>query len=254
MTVTLNHRIDGAGPHVVLLHPVGLDLTFFEPLSADLARDFTVLRADMRGHGLSPGEPRPASLEDFADDIHALLQETKFAPAAIVGFSFGGMLAQTLTLKYPQDVSALMPCACPCTMTEERRRISAARGTDALRDGMESILDVTMERWFNDEFRNAGGDQPSRKRLLSNDIEAWAATWKTMSQLDTLPRLGEITAPTLCIAGETDKSSGPAHVQQIADAIPGARFAVMENAPHMLFIEQPAETARLIRDFLKEVL
>ncbi len=253
MTVKLNHKIDGSGPHVVLLHPVGLDLTFFEPLVKDLARDFTVLRADMRGHGKTAGEPRPASLEDFADDIHALLQETHFAPAAIAGFSFGGMLAQTLAIRYPQDVSALLPCACPCTMADDRRALSAARGTDALRDGMDSILDVTMERWFNDDFRHAGGDQPARKRLLSNDIAAWAATWKTMSRLDTLPLLGEITAPTLCIAGEIDKSSGPPHVKQIADAIPGARFTVMTNAPHMLFIEQPEETARLIREFLKEV-
>lgn len=254
MTVALNHAIDGQGPHVVLLHPVGLDLTFLAPVAADLARDFTVLRVDARGHGGSPTEPLATSLADYADDVHALLAQLKFGPAAIVGFSFGGMLAQTLALNHPGDVSALLPCACPSTLPDHMRAISAARGTDALQNGMASILDVTMQRWFNDDFRLAGGDAPSRKRLLSDDLTSWASAWQAMSRVDTLPRLGEIKVPTLCIAGETDKSSGPPIVKAIADAIPDARFTVMPNAPHMLFIEQPKEVARLIRDFLKEVL
>jgi len=58
MTVKLNHRFDGKGPHVLLLHAVGVDLTFLDAVAAKLARDFTVLRADLRGwldaHGVGP--------------------------------------------------------------------------------------------------------------------------------------------------------------------------------------------------------
>ncbi len=251
MTVPLNHAIDGSGPRVVLLHPVGLDLTFLAPVAKELAPAFTVLRLDARGHGKSPTEPLAQSLDDYAEDIHALLHRLDFAPAAIVGFSFGGMLAQTLALNHPEDVSALIPCACPSTLSDDKRAIAAARGIDAMRNGMASILDVTMERWFNDDFRLAGGDEPSRRRLLSNDIMAWATAWSAMSRIDTLPRLGAITAPTLCIAGELDKSSGPPIVKQIADAIPGARCTIMPGAPHMLFIEQPREVAELIGEFLR---
>ena len=68
MTVKLNHRIDGKGPHVLLLHAVGVDLTFLDAVTAVLAPDFTVLRADLRGHGESPYAPA-ARLEDFADDV-----------------------------------------------------------------------------------------------------------------------------------------------------------------------------------------
>ena len=51
MPVELNHRIDGSGPHVLLLHAVGMDLTLLDALTAIMAKDFTVLRADLRGHG-----------------------------------------------------------------------------------------------------------------------------------------------------------------------------------------------------------
>jgi pimeloyl-ACP methyl ester carboxylesterase len=52
----LHHKIEGSGPHVVLLHPVGLDLTFLEPVAAELCRSFAVLSIDLRGHGRVIGD------------------------------------------------------------------------------------------------------------------------------------------------------------------------------------------------------
>ena len=72
--------------------------------------------------------------------------------------------------------------------------------------------------------------------------------------IDTAPRLREITAPTLCLVGEFDKSTPPPIVKAIADRIPGSRFQVMPGGPHMLFIEQPEATARTVGAFLKDVL
>ncbi len=254
MPVRLHYEIDGQGPPIVMLHPVGIDRTFMKPVADYLTGDYRVVRIDARGHGLSPAEPPAETLDDYVDDIHALLMDLKLGPAAVAGFSFGGMLAQLLALKYPADVAALLPCACPSTMTPERRVISARRGTDALANGMASIMDETMTRWYTPAFQAAGKDRATREHLMARGPEVWAYTWRTMAQLDAHPRLGEIRVPTLCIAGEVDASSSPEIVKRMADAIPGARFAVVPGAPHMLFIEQPAEVAHLIRAFLDEVM
>ena len=253
MTVKLNHRIDGEGPPVLLLHAVGVDLTFLDAVTAVLVRDFTVLRADLRGHGQSPYAPA-ASLQDFADDVHALLTDLNFAPCAVAGFAFGGMVTQALALKYPQDVRALVISSCPSEQTPESAKAVAARGTDAKRDGIASLLDVTMQRWLNDDFRLRGGDTATRARLLSADVRGWADAWNATATIDTAPRLREITAPTLCLVGEFDKSTPPPIVKAIADRIPGSRFQVMPGGPHMLFIEQPEATARTVGAFLKDVL
>ena len=74
--------------------------------------------------------------------------------------------------------------------------------------------------------------------------------WQAIAAIDTLPLLPTLTMPTLCIAGELDKSSPPATVKMIADAIPGAVFKVIAGAPHMLFIEQPQAVARELFAFL----
>jgi 3-oxoadipate enol-lactonase len=250
---SLNYEVGGNGPRVVLLHPVGLDLTFLSPVASILRQEFTVLTLDQRGHGKSRMSAPMSTLEDYADELHMLLRETNFAPAAIVGFSFGGMVAMVFALKYPQAVSALAISACTATHTAESRAIARKRGDDARRNGMADVLEATLDRWFTAPFRAAGKDKAVRERLLSDDPDGWAAAWYAMGDVNTLPRLPQIDVPAICIAGERDKSSPPPVVQRIADAIPAAHFAVLAGAPHMLFIEQPEETARAIATFLRDV-
>jgi 3-oxoadipate enol-lactonase len=239
---------------VVLLHPVGLDLTSFDGIVAELRSRFRILRADMRGHGASPLPPPQQSLDDYATDVHALLTSLQFAPAAVVGFSFGGMIAQTLALSYQADVSALVIGACACTFPATTRRIMVERGELAAHEGMSALLEPTMRRWFSEQFLDSGRGEPIRDRLLSDDIDGWVAAWKAISALDTADRLASIRVPTLCLAGGSDLSAPPPVVEAIAYRIQSSRLVVIPDAPHMLFIEQPHAVACAISGFLDEVL
>lgn len=250
----LNYELGGRGPHVVLLHPVGLDLTFLAPVADILRKEFTVLTADQRGHGKSPASTPAHSLVDYADDVHALLDKLALTPAAVVGFSFGGMVAQELALKYPQDVSALVICASRASLPTAARDIARKRGDDARKRGMGDVLEATLDRWFTPAFRASGKDDAARARLLSDHVEGWAQAWHAMAAVDTLPRLFSVRAPTLCLAGELDKSSPPEVVKEMAKAIPDAHYAELKGAPHMLFLEQPEMTARVVGDFLHDAL
>jgi pimeloyl-ACP methyl ester carboxylesterase len=246
----LHHAVEGSGPRVLLLHPVGLDLTFLQPLAQLLAARHQVMLMDLRGHGRSPLLPLAPGLEAFADDVHETLAAKRFAPCAVVGFSFGGMIAQVLALRHAGDLAALVPCACPGTLTDEGRRVARQRGEDAERGGMQSVLEATLDRWFTAPFRASGGDAAARERLLGDEPRGWAQGWRAIAGIDAIPRLGSVRVPTLCVAGELDKSSPPHVVKAIADAIPGAQFKVLPGAPHMLFIEQPEAVARALLDFL----
>jgi 3-oxoadipate enol-lactonase len=254
LVAQLNYLIEGSGRGVVLLHPVGLDLTFLDPLAKELARRYAVLRVDHRGHGRSPTMLAPSGLDDYADDLHALLAKLKFAPAAVVGFSFGGMVAQALALRHAADVAALVPCACPGTLTPEARATAEERAADAERNGMVAVVEATLKRWFTPEFLMRGGAIAARKRLLADDPKGWAEAWRAIAKIDALPRLSGLRVPALALAGERDVASPPATLRAIADAIPGGRYAELAGAPHMLFIEQPKEVARVIGAFLDEAL
>lgn len=253
MAVELNHRIDGRGPRVLLLHAVGMDLTLLDALTAILSREFTVLRADLRGHGKSPYVPA-ASLADYADDVHALLAKLSFAPCAVAGFAMGGMVAQALAVNYPQDVRAAVFANINHEQTKESYAALMSRASDAKRDGMAKIVDTTMQRWFTEPFIAKGGDAAVRARLASDDVRAWCDAFSAMANVDTAAKLKEIKVPTLCLAGEVDKSTPPPAVKAMADTIPGARYVMLPGAPHMPFIEMPEDVAKVVGRFFREVL
>ena len=249
----MNYRLDGSGPKLLLLHPVGLDLTCFDGLVERLARGFRVLRVDLRGHGDTSPSPQGTTVElrDYADDVHTLLQGLKFSPAAVAGFSFGGMIAQELALRYPGDVSALVIAACPSTYEEATRVALRERGAAAKREGMAAVVEATLERWFSAEFRERGGDAAARKRLLSDDVEGWWQAWEAISKLETESRLPALGVPALCLAGECDVAAPPYILEGVAQRVPGAKLAIVAKAPHMMFIEYPDETAAAIAEFLR---
>src|SRR5690606_26520240 len=120
--------------------------------------------------------------------------------------------------------------------------------------GMQAVLEATLARWFTGDFRARRGDAAARERLLTGNVSGWAEAWRTIASLDALPRLGAVRAPTICVAGGLDVSSPPAALQAIANAIPGARYAELPRAPHMIFIEQPGETAEAILSFFDETV
>ncbi len=246
----LHYRLEGSGRRLLLLHPVGLDLTCFDAMAGELTPQYQVLRVDLRGHGRSPMTGDAVTLESYAEDVHALLRHLDYAPVAVIGFSFGGMIAQLVALDHPSDVDALVVSACPSTLTPGLRAALIERGSLGERAGMAAALDATLARWFTDAFLARGGADQVRRQLASAQVRGWSAAWRAMAALDTAPRLPSIGVPTLCLAAELDRSSPPAVVEAIATAVPGARFEVVAGAPHMLFIEQPHAVAAVIARFL----
>lgn len=246
----LNCVIAGQGPDLMVLHPAGLDHSFMGRLIEAAAATHRVIGVDLRGHADSPAASSQTTLSDFVDDVHSVVQAHCAGPARVLGLSFGGMLAQMLALDHPQDVAALVLCGCGASFAPEVRPVLRARGALALEQGMQAIVQSTIERWFTPTFRLDPQVDRVRERLLSNRPANWAAVWNAISTLDALPRLPQLRVPTLVVAGEQDVATPPAASAALAEAIAGARLALLPGAPHMMQIESPAAFEAVVLDFL----
>lgn len=91
----------GRGAPVVLIHGVGLDATMWRAQVEALAEHYDVIAYDMLGHGESALPTEDASLDDYADQLLALLDELKLPTATVVGFSMGGLVARALPCAIP---------------------------------------------------------------------------------------------------------------------------------------------------------
>ncbi|NEI72445.1 alpha/beta fold hydrolase [Rhizobium lusitanum] len=247
-TLILNGTIEGEGEDLVLLHPVGLDHTFWGALASLVGK--RVLSLDLRGHGESGAPDERPPIEVYAEDVHATMRHHGMERAAVLGLSFGGMVAQTLALSYPGAVSRLIVCACPGGLPPEAHAMIRERGLAAERRGMAAVVETTLERWFTPAFMDDPRVERVRQRLLSDDPKLWSDGWHAIAGFWALPRLGSITVPTMVIAGEHDKATSREASTTLAAAIPGASLSILPGAPHMMQIENNPAFVEAVAEFL----
>jgi len=242
----------GAGDLVVLLHPVGLDRTFWDELPSILSSEHTVVAVDIAGHGNSPDAARPGRMADRIDDIVELLHTLDAGPAILIGVSFGGMIAQQVALAHPDRVSGLILAGCPGAIPAAARDAIRKRGADAELEGMQAVLDTTLERWFTPPFMSTDAVQKVADRLLADKPSNWAAAWEAVAEHDALERLLSLDIPTLVIAGEKDAATSLDAKRALAAAIPHSRLAILPGAPHIMQIECAEAFTVAVTGFLSE--
>ena len=248
----LHYSVHGNGTGVLLLHPVGLDGTWWSPFAERLARTHRVVQIDFRGHGRSAPVGSSYEIVDLAADAAAVLADSGLASVHVVGLSYGGMVAQHLALDWPQLVRSLVLCGTAATLSAAARATVADRGATAERLGMASVIEETLSRWFTPEFRNSELVARCAARLLNQDVGSWAAAWQAISRLDTLPRLGTVRVPTMVLTGEKDVAAPPEVARGIAEAVPGARLVLLPDAPHMAPFEQREPFESIVMEFLEK--
>jgi pimeloyl-ACP methyl ester carboxylesterase len=246
----------GAGAPVILLHGVGLDHSLWQAQCTALRRRHRVIAYDLLGHGASPPITEDASLGDFVDQLARLV--AALVPDGqsftLVGFSFGGLIAEAFTLKAPERIAGLAIIASVFDRSEEERAGVAGRLRMASHDGPQLLIDAALERWYSPEFRVR---QPAvvaavAAMLRRNDPASFLAAYRIIAEADRdlAGRLGAIAVPTLIIAGEHDRGSTPAMARRLAALIPGAEQAIIPGARHMLPQEHAGELDELLLRFL----
>ncbi|RDE09051.1 alpha/beta fold hydrolase [Pelagibacterium lacus] len=250
----LHYETRGAGPVIVLLHPVGLRGAFWKPVVERLSDRFRLVYPDLRGHGGSDVPTTDFTLSDMARDVIDLIGAVGEPPAVVCGCSLGGMLAQSIALAAPELVGGLVIAGAGFTRDAAGRKAVLARA-EAARRGMPDVLETTLDRWFTDEVERADPMMVGMVRawLLEDDPVVHARCWQAMAGLDHADRLASIGAPTLVVAATADQSVPVATLKDLASRIPGARYGEIEGAGHLAPLERPKDFAAILGDFALEI-
>jgi 3-oxoadipate enol-lactonase len=205
-----------------------------------------VLRYDTRGHGDSPVPKGPYSVADLGGDLLALLDQLGLERVSFCGLSIGGMTAMWLGVNAPERIDSLVIC---CTaMQLPPPEMWTDRAAQVRAEGMGSVVEATMERWFTPEFPKRSPEVVDRIRetFLSTNPEGYAGCCEALAQFDMRGELDAIRAPTLVIAGDDDPVGTPERAEAIGEEIPDSRVVVLERARHLAAVEQAkAVTAEL---------
>jgi 3-oxoadipate enol-lactonase len=247
----------GSGPPLLFISGTGGDLRV-KPNVFDgpLAKRFDLLAYDQRGLGQSDKPDVPYSMADYADDAAALMASQGWDEAAVIGVSFGGMVAQELAIRHPERVKRLvLACTSPGgaggasfpfheiehLKGEARARhmipISDTRRDDAWASANPDQYRLFVAMGAADPY----ADEPGHAMGAHRQLEARAAH-------DTWARLPGIACPTLIAAGRFDGIALPATQEKMAARIPGAKLQWFDGGH--LFIIQDRGALPAISDFL----
>lgn len=239
------------GPAVMFSNSLGTDLRVWDDLIPHLPAGLRVVRYDKRGHGLSEETPGPYSIGQLADDAAALIEALGLRRVVFVGLSIGGLIGQSLAARRPDLLAGLVISNSAAKIGDAamwNARIDAIR-----RNGLASIAEPTMERWFSPAFRAEGRDGVWQRMLSRQPQDGYIACCEAIAGADLTAAAGNLGLPVQVIAGGHDGSTPPDLVRATADLIPGARFDVIDEAAHIPCVEAPAAHVAILSRFLKEV-
>lgn len=244
---TLAALDEGSGPLVVLLHPLAQAGEFWRPWIDELSSSFHVLAPDARGHGRSTWDGDPFSVEDMAADA-ALLIEHVGGPAAIIGMSMGGCAAIAVAVRRPELVSRLTLADTTADYGPEKASAWETRAQNAVSKPREQQLAFQHDRWFSPSFLASDPGEVTRVSdiFLATDSHAHAAAARALGGYDDVPRLGQITAPTLVIVGEEDYATPPAMAETLHAGITGSELHVLPETRHLSLLQNRAIRPRVV--------
>ncbi|WP_133648547.1 alpha/beta fold hydrolase [Paraburkholderia flava] len=229
------------GTPVVLVHPVGLDLTYWDNQIEALCDGYDVIAYDLPGHGRSAGRPEDWTLDQAAVGLAEVVSGSAVTSVHLVGLSVGGMISQKLAMTRPEQVASLTLIDTAASFAEAAREAMRLRAQSARSSGMHAVLQTTLERWFTGQTRARRPDLIDRvaRTLLADDPAIHGAMWDMIAELDLVDGLNRIACPTLILVGEFDPSSPPSAARQLHDRIPDSRLHIIEQASHMAPLERP---------------
>ena len=249
--VQLHYRTEGPadGPPVVFANSLGTDMRLWDPIMPLLPEGPRYIRWDKRGHGLSSLPRAPYAMGALVRDAEALLDHLHVRECVFVGLSIGGMIAQGLAVKRPDQVRAMV-------LSNTGAKIGTA---DIWRDrietvnakGIEPLADAVMERWFSKSFRATPELALWRTMLVRQPAEGYSGCSSAISGSDFYASTATLRLPTLGIAGSEDGSTPPDLVRETVELIPGSSFHLIRGAGHLPCVENPEEYARVLTDFLR---
>jgi 3-oxoadipate enol-lactonase len=250
-----NYQIDGAGSRwVTFVTGIANDISLFDGQVPALARRFKVLRYDLRGHGGSESTPGDYSIELLTNDLLNLLDERGVQKTSLVGLGLGGALAQAFAIQHPERVERLMPCCCRAQMVPDFAAMWHKLRDTVRQNGLESIVEPTVQRWFSEDFKAAHPEvlDQVRSMIRRTTLEGYLGVTAAFLGLAEEDRLHQIEAPTLYVSGADDKLGGPpALMAGLAAKVPGARHVSVPNAAHIANIQNPEGFNRVLEEFLQ---
>ena len=248
----------GSGTPVVLLHAFPFSSSMWAPQLESLGDRFRLIAPDLKGFGESdaPEERSGYSMDAYADEVKALVDELGLERFVLAGLSMGGYIALAYMRKHSDGVSALVLAdtraeADPPEGKEKRtnqQNLVDSEGTEGLIETLTGALLAEGTR------TNKTDVVQSAQRAMDNPAAGFIGALEAMKgRVDSTESLAKIGVPTLVIVGEEDAITPPDAARKLHEHIGGSELVVIPSSGHISNMEAPEAFNGALAEFLTKL-
>ncbi|HVL91686.1 MAG TPA: alpha/beta fold hydrolase [Actinomycetota bacterium] len=251
MVLTYEER--GGGPALVLIHGFPLNSSMWIEQLKGLAKVRTVIAVNLRGHGYTQVDSADGfSMDLFADDVAATLDDIGVDKADICGLSMGGYVAMAFWRRHKDKVRSMIFADTKPEADSDEAKAGREKTAAAVREqGIQPLVDGVLPKMF--------GPNPSEE-LVAATRAMFESTPPEVAAADLLAMrdrpdsdLSVIDVPCLWIHGEGDQIMPIDAARTAAGTIPDCTFVAVPDAGHMSPLENPGVVIPAMTEFLQKV-
>lgn len=251
---------------LVLLHPLWVSNTYFDPLIAQLSDHFFITAFDLPGFANSEKATTNYSIENIADLIKSSLKELGINQPILFGSSLGAVAALAIAADHSMKTKALIVHAPPWKsdaihLNMAKYMLSILGKSDFAIDRTQQMVSKSSMKSFLLSLANLF--KPNLYKLEKNhqllsdslknlDLKACNEVWDSLQHFDGTSYAKEINTPTLILISRSDKTVTPKSAVALSKIIKKSSLKVLSEGSHALIIEKPSIIAELLLAFCKE--
>ena len=274
---------EGEGTPLVLINggPGGTH-HYFHPWFSQAGKTVRVIYYDQRGCGLSDFEPGDDgySVHQAVADLDAIREALNIQKWVVLGYSYGGFLAQFYTVNHPERVAGLVLLSSSAGMNvdtgpsrqgqyiseEEKARLNEIRNEmqqlSKVRDlpRREYVQLLLYNNFLNGDWKRQGFYKPSRERLSEIALYEWdhdpdfnGIMNSSEGRVDLEGAFKASPIPTLILEGKYDLTWGEQKAAILQKNHPNAKLVMFENAGHGIYDEEPEKFFAVLSKFIEEL-
>lgn len=252
---TLAYDDMGEGTPIIFLHGFPFNKSMWKPQFDSLKQHFRVIAPDLRSFGNSKDDSSELSMDLFANDLIALMDDLKLDKVTVCGLSMGGYIALNAIQRYPERFTAIILCDTQCNADNEEGKAKRFKSIEDIKSkGITDFTEGFLKNVFHTETVSSKPEIVAsvKNMMLSNSEHAFTNGLKALAERnETCSKLDQIDVPALIICGSDDTLTPVSKAQYLHENIKGSQLSIIQNAGHISNMEQSDDFNKIIIDFLK---
>lgn len=244
--MNLNVEIYGTGEPIIFIHGVGGSSQYWYYQREYLKHFMKVILIDLPGHGKSPGDACK-TIEEAREIVHDTILWLGIDKCFLAGHSMGGGIVMSFALTYPELLKGII-----LICTGAKLRVLPEILNEILANKEATVRTIMMDYAFSkkapQKMRENGFTE-----MMNCSVNTIYQGFSACDKFNVIDFLDIINLPAMVIGGRDDLLTPPVFSEYLHRKIRGSSLAIVEDAGHMVMLEQPDIVNKAIEDFVSKL-